>query len=29
VLIQEGGYLQDALGANLASFLAGFESGRG
>jgi acetoin utilization deacetylase AcuC-like enzyme len=28
VLIQEGGYLQDALGANLASFLSGFEGAR-
>jgi acetoin utilization deacetylase AcuC-like enzyme len=28
VLIQEGGYLQDALGANLTSFLAGFEGAR-
>jgi acetoin utilization deacetylase AcuC-like enzyme len=26
VLVQEGGYLCDELGANLASFLAGFES---
>ena len=25
VLVQEGGYLSDGLGANLASFLAGFE----
>jgi acetoin utilization deacetylase AcuC-like enzyme len=25
VLVQEGGYLQDALGANLASFLRGYE----
>ncbi len=29
VLVQEGGYLQDALGANLASFLRGFERGVG
>jgi len=28
VLIQEGGYLCDELGANLAAFLAGFESAR-
>jgi acetoin utilization deacetylase AcuC-like enzyme len=28
VLVQEGGYLCEALGANLASFLAGFEAGR-
>jgi acetoin utilization deacetylase AcuC-like enzyme len=27
VLVQEGGYLQDALGPNLASFLRGFERG--
>ena len=26
VLVQEGGYLSDALGANLASFLDGFQS---
>ena len=29
VLVQEGGYLQDALGDNLRSFLAGFERGVG
>jgi acetoin utilization deacetylase AcuC-like enzyme len=29
VLIQEGGYLNDALGANLASFLSGFRAGLG
>jgi acetoin utilization deacetylase AcuC-like enzyme len=28
VLVQEGGYLNDALGANLQSLLAGFEAGR-
>ncbi|WP_422000658.1 histone deacetylase family protein [Reyranella sp.] len=28
VLVQEGGYLSDDLGRNLAQFLAGFESGR-
>ncbi len=28
VLVQEGGYLCEALGPNLASFLAGFEAGR-
>ena len=27
VLVQEGGYLNDALGENLASFLRGFEAG--
>jgi acetoin utilization deacetylase AcuC-like enzyme len=26
VLVQEGGYLSDALGANLASFLEGFRA---
>ena len=29
VLVQEGGYLCEALGPNLASFLAGFEAARG
>lgn len=29
LLVQEGGYLQDALGDNLASFLRGFEGGAG
>jgi acetoin utilization deacetylase AcuC-like enzyme len=29
VLVQEGGYLCDELGANLAAFLAGFETTRG
>ena len=28
VLVQEGGYNRDYLGANIASFLAGFESVR-
>lgn len=28
VLVQEGGYLDEALGGNLASFIAGFEAGR-
>jgi acetoin utilization deacetylase AcuC-like enzyme len=28
VLVQEGGYPSDELGANLVSFLAGFEKGR-
>jgi acetoin utilization deacetylase AcuC-like enzyme len=28
VLVQEGGYLSDILGANLTSTLAGFESAR-
>ena len=28
VLVQEGGYLSDDLGANLVQFLAGFEKGR-
>ncbi|MBS0518011.1 MAG: histone deacetylase family protein [Proteobacteria bacterium] len=28
VLVQEGGYLSDDLGRNLAQFLSGFESGR-
>jgi hypothetical protein len=27
VLVQEGGYLCEELGANLASFLSGFEAG--
>ena len=26
LLVQEGGYLSEALGANLASFLGGFEA---
>lgn len=29
VLVQEGGYLSDALGANLESFLTGFRAGSG
>ncbi len=29
VLVQEGGYLNEALGRNLVSFLTGFEQGRG
>jgi len=28
VIVQEGGYLCDALGANLASFLSGYRSAR-
>jgi acetoin utilization deacetylase AcuC-like enzyme len=28
VLVQEGGYLNDALGANLAAFLSGFRGAR-
>ncbi len=28
VLVQEGGYLSEHLGANLAAALAGFEAGR-
>jgi acetoin utilization deacetylase AcuC-like enzyme len=28
VIVQEGGYVSDALGDNLASFLGGFEAGR-
>jgi acetoin utilization deacetylase AcuC-like enzyme len=28
VLVQEGGYLSDALGANLSSFLYGFQAAR-
>ena len=28
VLVQEGGYLSDDLGRNLAQFLDGFERGR-
>jgi acetoin utilization deacetylase AcuC-like enzyme len=27
-IVQEGGYLSDSLGANLAAVLAGFEAGR-
>ena len=29
VIVQEGGYLNEALGANLASFLSGFSAGSG